>query len=334
MPSNRCRPGSKEKGNGAGVPHWTGNPHSACYPRSMKNWPIAVPVCLLCSSLLSGVAGTLAQFRTIVGDLEVELYDQQKPVTVQNFKRLVQSGAYEGTFFHRVVPGFVAEGGGYSTTIQATYVDFAPPWTYLEPVPHFGAISNEFNIGPRLSNTNGTIAMAKTGANPNSATCQWFFNLANNSTNLDNQNGGFTVFGRVISDTGPTSHGGVLGLLNGISFGDGLVNLLWWPALTNDSLANVFTNLPVTYSGTDYPWYSDLLYVDISLLNVQVTIKPQGVRQISWNSVSNKLNYVEFTTDFPPLWRQLLSTNGNGSTCMAIDASSDRRRFYRVRVAY
>jgi cyclophilin family peptidyl-prolyl cis-trans isomerase len=299
----------------------------------MMNWPTALAVGLLGSSLVSGAGGTLAQFRTIVGDLEVELYDQQKPITVQNFKKLVQSGAYEGTFFHRVVPGFVAQGGGFFTTIRSEYVDFAAPWTYLGQVPHFGVISNEFNVGPRLSNTNGTIAMAKSEGNPNSATCQWFFNLANNSTNLDNQNGGFTVFGRVIRDTGSTAYGGLLGLLNRIDFGDGLVDLQWWYG-TNDTVANAFTDLPVTYSDVYYPWYSDLLYVDVSLLNVQVALKPQGVREISWTSVSNKLNYVEFTTDFPPVWRQLLSTNGNGSTCKATDASSDRRRFYRVRVAY
>ncbi len=199
---------------------------------------------------------------------------KQKPVTVQNFKRLVQSGAFHNTFFHRVVPGFVAQGGGYFTTLPLSTNYFVPPWSYLGQVQSFGAISNEFNVGPRFSNTNGTIAMAKTGGNPDSATCQWFFNLANNSANLDNQNGGFTVFGHVVRDTGATNYGGVLGLFNRITWDQGLVNMQWWFGNTN-SVANLFQELPVTYLvySDPPPRYSDLFYVDISLLNVQVAVK-------------------------------------------------------------
>ena len=164
-------------------------------------------------------------------------------------------------------------------------------------------------------------------------TCEWFFNLGNNSTNLDNQNGGFTVFGHVVRDTGPTNYGGVLGLLNIISYGNGLVNLQWWYG-TNNNVANLFQTLPVTYTGTAYPWYSDLFYVDVSLLNVQLAARADGAREISWNSVSDKVNYVEFTTNFPPVWTLLFSTNGNGSTLKAIDATPGARRFYRVRVGY
>jgi cyclophilin family peptidyl-prolyl cis-trans isomerase len=300
----------------------------------MKPWRVASCVSLLLLSLLSGSAGTLAQFRTVFGDLDVELYDQQKPVTVQNFERLVQSGAYQNTFFHRVVPGFVAQGGGYFTTIPFSTNNFAPPWSYLGQVPSFGAITNEFSVGPRFSNTNGTIAMAKIDGNPNSATCQWFFNLANNSTNLDNQNGGFTVFGYVIRDTGPTNWGGVLGLFNLLSDFYGLEDMQYWYG-TGDPVAGLFQDLPVTYFFPDVPWYSDLFYVDISLLNVQVTVLTNGNRKVAWNSVSNTLNYVEFTTNFPPVWNLLLSTNGNGSTINVTDSSpKGLRRFYRVRVPF
>jgi cyclophilin family peptidyl-prolyl cis-trans isomerase len=299
----------------------------------MKFWQVALCVAPLLLSLHTGRAGTLAQFRTVFGNLDVELYDQQKPVTVRNFERLVQSGAYQNTFFHRVQPGFVAQGGGYYTSIPFGTNSFASPWSYLGQVPNFGAISNEFNIGPRLSNTNGTLAMAKADGNPNSATSQWFFNLGNNSTNLDNQNGGFTVFGHVVRDTGPTNYGGLLGLFNLISYGDGLLNMQWWYS-TNDLVANMFQALPVTYSSLGYPWYSDLFYVDISLLNVQVTAKTNEACEISWNSIADKVNYVEFTTHFPPTWNLLLSTNGNGGTLKATDASPGSRRFYRVRVVY
>src|SRR5437879_8703206 len=110
---------------------------------------------LAASSLAS--AGTLAQFRTRFGDIDVELYDQDKPVTVQNFIRYVQSGAYTNMFLHRCIPDFIVQGGGFSTTNQLATNRFA----VFESVPNFGAISNELNIGARLSTVYGTIAMAK-----------------------------------------------------------------------------------------------------------------------------------------------------------------------------
>lgn len=301
----------------------------------MKFQCFALALLGLWGSPLPASAGTLVQFRTAFGDLEVELYDQQKPVTVQNFKRLVQSGAYQNTFFHRVIPGFVAQGGGYFTTQRFGTNYFIPPWSYLGRVPSFGPITNEFSVGPRISNTNGTIAMAKLGGNPNSATCEWFFNLGDNSANLDNQNGGFTVFGHVVRDTGSTNYGGVLGLFNRITYDQGIVNMQWWVG-TNDNYANIFTDLPVTYFGyyAPPPWYMDLFYVDISLLNVQVNLQPDRTRQITWNSVSNKLHYVDFTTNLPPVWTVLVSTNGNGGIQTAVDSSPGARRFYRVRVGY
>ena len=278
-------------------------------------------------------AGTLAQFRTVLGMVEVELYDQQKPATVENFTRLVQSGAYDNTFFHRLVPGFVVQGGGYACFNPNLTNNFGPNWSNLRFVPSFGSITNEFGVEPFFSNTNGTIAMAKLGSNPNSATCEWFFNLGNNAANLDNQNGGFTVFGRVVRDTSPYPPGTLTGFLNQRSYSDGVLNLAWWyPA---DAYAtNLFTTLPVTFSGVLQPWYADLLYVDISLLSVQTT-RTNHQQQIAWNSVSGKTNYVEFTTVMPPVWQQLTATNGNGSRITVTDLSaSNSMRFYRVRVAY
>lgn len=291
--------------------------------------------CLLClmSSLTAGWANTLAQFRTALGDIEVELYDQDKPVTVRNFIKLVQSGAYQNTFFHRAIPGFVAQGGGYFTFVRNATNAFAPPWGNLGVVPSFGMISNEFNVGPLFSNTNGTLAMAKLPGNPNSASREWFFNLANNSADLDNQNGGFTVFGHVVRDTGPTNTGGVLGFFNLISYGNYLVNMQWW--YPTDFLAtNVFQTLPPTYSGPFHPRYVELFYVDISLLSVQITAT-NNQRQISWNSVNGKTNIVEFTTVMPPAWQQLVTTNGSGSRYTVIDATATNAfRFYRVRISY
>src|SRR6266536_3595947 len=182
-------------------------------------------------------AGTLAQFRTILGDFEVELYDQDKPVSVRNFIRYVQSGAYTNMFLHRCLPGFVVQGGGFGTTNRWTTDLLA----VIHDVPSFGTITNEFNIGTRLSNIYGTIAMAKAGGDPNSASSQWFFNLGDNSANLDNQNGGFTVFGHLVRGTN------VLNIFNTVSQGNGIVDLRKFYG--TNSTTDLFSDLPVRYSG-------------------------------------------------------------------------------------
>src|SRR5437588_824101 len=287
----------------------------------MKHSALLLLVFLAATSL--ALAGTLAQFRTVFGDIEVELYDQDKPVTVQNFMRYVQSGAYTNMFLHRCIPGFVVQGGGFNTTNQLATNRF----TVFDYVPNFGSISNEFNIGTRLSNTYGTIAMAKAGGDPNSASSQWFFNLGDNSANLDNQNGGFTVFGRLVRGTN------VLDIFNAISQANGIVDLRKFYG-TND-YTSLFSDLPVRYSGQSAPHYNDLIYVDLSLLNVQVRPVGSGAREISWNSVSNKLNTVEFTTNFPLDWQSLTVTNGTRETFKFVDSfGTNAQRFYRVRVDY
>jgi cyclophilin family peptidyl-prolyl cis-trans isomerase len=299
----------------------------------MNCWSRLVLVCCVLLGACGVGAGTLAQFRTLLGDIEVELYDDQRPVTVQNFKRLVQSGAYQNTFLHRVEPRFVAQGGGFTVLSRSSTNVFGPSWSLLGVVPNFNNITNEFGVGGCLSNTNGTLAMAKGPNDPNSANCQWFFNLANNSANLDNQNGGFTVFGHVVRDTGPAECGGILGLFNLISYGSGLVNMGWWFP-TDPASTNLFTTLPVTYfSGPYLPRYIDLFYVDVSLLSVQIAAT-NGQQLISWNSVNGKTNVVEYTATIPPNWNTLLVTNGNGGRFTATNAVADAFRFYRVRVIY
>lgn len=139
------------------------------------------------------IASTLAQanpvacFTTNMGNFCIELFEAHTPVTTANFLSYVNSGAYTNGIFHRSVPGFVIQGGGFKIAQSAT-------GSTLTPVNTLAPIINEYKI----SNTRGTIAMAKLGNDPNSATSQWFVNMADNSANLNNQNGGFTVFGRVI----------------------------------------------------------------------------------------------------------------------------------------
>lgn len=112
------------------------------------------------------------------------MLEDDAPKTVENFLGYVNRGDYDGTFIHRSIPGFIIQGGGYafnSATGAAPHIPTQPP------------VVNEFGV----SNTRGTVAMAKLANDPNSATSEWFVNLSDNSENLDNQNGGFTVFGRV-----------------------------------------------------------------------------------------------------------------------------------------
>ncbi|MBX3384412.1 MAG: peptidylprolyl isomerase [Phycisphaeraceae bacterium] len=132
------------------------------------------------------ISGTIAQFNTSLGPINVLLFDEQTPATVANFLRYITEGLFDSTIIHRSLPGFVIQGGGF----------FLPDLDFDEPrsIPPFDPVVNE----PGISNTRGTIAMAKRPDDPDSATNQWFFNLGDNSGNLDNQNGGFTVFGRVI----------------------------------------------------------------------------------------------------------------------------------------
>ncbi len=130
-------------------------------------------------------AATTVQFQTVMGNFEVNLYDKTTPKTVANFLAYVNDNAYNNTVIHRSVSGFIVQGGGfkYVTTDK------------LEAITPKAAVENE----PVYSNVRATISMAKTPKNPNSATNQWFINLADNSGNLDKQNGGFTAFGEVTS---------------------------------------------------------------------------------------------------------------------------------------
>ncbi len=141
---------------------------------------------LLAAALLScglpfASQATIVELQTSEGNIEINLFDEQTPNTVANFLQYVNAGRYQSSVIHRSVPGFVVQGGGY------TFIDS------LAPIETYPTVVNE----PVYSNVRGTIAMAKQAGNKDSATSQWFFNLDDNSANLDLQNGGFTVFGQV-----------------------------------------------------------------------------------------------------------------------------------------
>ncbi len=146
---------------------------------------IAISLLGFSAALLTAqsATATIVQFQTVMGDFQVNLYDKATPKTVENFLAYVKAGAYGNTVIHRAVPSFIVQGGGFKYDNKFPLVE----------VPANTAVVNE----PVFANKRGTIAMAKIGGNPNSATNQWFFNLTDNSSNLDSQNGGFTVFGEV-----------------------------------------------------------------------------------------------------------------------------------------
>lgn len=127
---------------------------------------------------------TIVEFQTSQGSFQVNLFDQNTPKTVENFLGYVSRGDYRSSYVHRSQENFIIQGGAYTFDGEA------------EIIPTQAAVRNE----PVYSNVAGTIAMAKRGGDVNSATSQWFFNVADNSANLDLQNGGFTVFGQVIGD--------------------------------------------------------------------------------------------------------------------------------------
>ena len=123
------------------------------------------------------------ELKTNLGTVTLELYPDKAPQTVENFLQYVRSGHYKGTIFHRVIPGFMIQGGGFN-------VDFVQK-------PVRAPIQNEAKNG--LKNDAGTIAMART-PDPHSATAQFFINLkGNNLLNYPGQDGwGYTVFGKVV----------------------------------------------------------------------------------------------------------------------------------------
>ncbi len=151
---------------------------------SFKSTTAAFAAVVFTTLALSNTASaTIVRFETSQGNFEVNLYDNATPATVNNFLDYVQNGNYTDSIFHRSVSNFIVQGGGFLTDVNAQI-------TAISTNP---AVVNE----PVYSNVRGTIAMAKLAGNANSATSQWFINLTNNATDLDPQNGGFTVFGEV-----------------------------------------------------------------------------------------------------------------------------------------
>ena len=128
---------------------------------------------------------TMFRMSTTLGEIEVELYPKEAPVSVKNFVEYIESGYFDNLIFHRVIPGFMIQGGGFSSQ--------------MEPRKTRAPIENEADNG--LKNLAGTLALART-SDPNSATSQFFINLVDNGfldhTAKTSQGWGYTVFGKVV----------------------------------------------------------------------------------------------------------------------------------------
>ncbi len=177
-------------------------PHRSPLPAAafaaLTAWAALLPAWLLSGCSRDGVAiaeegespavmpagGPRVKFETSVGDFTVELDPVNAPISTENFLAYVKSGYYEGTIFHRVIPGFVVQAGGFDSSLE-------PKEPGREP------IANESRNG--LSNDRGTLAMART-QDPNSARAQFYVNLTDNvRLNGSADSWGYAVFGRVVN---------------------------------------------------------------------------------------------------------------------------------------
>jgi cyclophilin family peptidyl-prolyl cis-trans isomerase len=155
----------------------------------MKN-KISILGLLLASVIFCGCAkqtppqpGTKVRLQTNMGDIIIELNDTKAPITVANFLDYVKRGFYNGTIFHRVIKGFMIQGGGFTKDMVEK--------------PTKAPIKNEASNG--LKNDRGTIAMART-KNPDSATAQFYINQVDNTglNYIPNGDPGYAVFGKVV----------------------------------------------------------------------------------------------------------------------------------------
>lgn len=266
---------------------------------------------------------TIATFKTSLGNMEWELFDDQKPVTVSNFIKYASSGRFANQFIQRWEPNFVIQAGGYTV---GTDLNGNPDF---RTVPVFGTITNEFNVGTRYSNTYGTIAMARRDQQTNSATSQWFMNLGDNS-GLDAQYGGFTVFG-------------------GIRSGTNVLNIFRTPPTqlfrvglnyTNDFHEWVFMDtLPVARSITEFTQlFTNIIYVDLTFrrdIPTQFSIGIRGDPKVTWDSVAGVTNVVEYSNLTAPLtWNSLTERIGTGEPMSVIDPTRSTQRIYRVKLLY
>lgn len=247
-------------------------------------------------------ANPVVRFHTDLGDIDVELLQDIAPATVANFLGYVNRKDYDDTFIHRSPLGAIIQGGGYKFVNNAVIT-----------VPQQPPVVNEF----RVSNTRGTLAMAKLGGDPNSATNQWFFNVSENSAILDGQNGGFTVFGRVLDSSS-------------------LANMDAIAAVPIYNAGSPFDQLPLRNYSSGPILKTNLVHIiSISVFpTVEVTRPSDGVSRLQVTGKALTDYRVQSSTSllvdsFSPLIT--LTTNASGIATYD-DVTSAPQKFYRVAI--
>jgi len=268
-------------------------------------------------TLPAAVMAKTALIGTPLGDIEIELLENDAPNTVANFLNYVNNNRYDKAFIHRSVSGFIIQGGGF------TFVDGG-----ALSVEAFPTVDNEFKI----SNTRGTVAMAKLGDQPDSASSQWFINIGDNSANLDGQNGGFTVFARVIgngmevvdaiSQLPRINAGGPFTELPVINFSGGSLaeaNMV----MTEISVQTQTQPVPfVMNAGLNDAWFNPLTDGQ----GFFITIFPElGVVTLAWFTYDTELPAVDATANLGDAGHRWLTATGTiegDTSVMNIDITS------------
>ncbi|MFY9960946.1 peptidylprolyl isomerase [Pseudomonas sp.] len=147
----------------------------------LKKLLLATCSVVFATSLMAAEKAPHVLFDTSFGQIEVELDPVKAPISSKNFLEYVDSGFYNNTIFHRVIPGFMAQGGGFTEQMVQK--------------PTKDPIRNEASNG--LKNVRGTLSMART-SNPNSATSQFFINVADNAFLDPGRDAGYAVFAKVV----------------------------------------------------------------------------------------------------------------------------------------
>jgi cyclophilin family peptidyl-prolyl cis-trans isomerase len=174
---------------------------------------------------------------TSLGNVPVTLFDTAAPATAANFKAYMDDGDWDGSIVHRAIPGFIVQAGGYALGENDAFVSIQddPP------------VINEYSDS--RPNACGTLSMAKIGGQPDSATNEWFVNLADNAQNLDFQNGGFTSFARVLGNGME-----ILEAITGLPRGN--------YAVTVDGIDRTFNDWPLLQTSDNSPLPSELVMIE------------------------------------------------------------------------
>ncbi len=222
----------------------------------------------------TSLAGTIVRVSTSVGDYSIELLDESAPLTVANFLGYVDRNDFNGTYLHRVVDNFVVQGGAYRFKLFEGPID----------IPVGEPVVNEFGA----SNVRGTVAMAKVDGDPDSATNQWFVNLADNSANLDGSNGGFTVFGTILGDGMAVLD--AIDALPFVSLGAKATNAPYFSEFYENPTSFVYMNVEVTerFSSAAHVYESGtgLLITSVNIDN------GSDIVSLNFSSVASDLGFV------------------------------------------